>query len=43
MGFNVKSLYKQGTRYGRHVLHWASANSNWLLAMFASLGVLLTA
>ena len=43
MGFSIKGLIKGIPRYGKHMFHWAKANSNWLLAAFAALGVTLTA
>lgn len=43
MGFSIKGFFKQVPRYAKHLGTWAKANSNWLLAAFAALGVALTA
>lgn len=40
---NLKGIFKQIPRYSKHLVTWAKANSNWLLAAFAALGVALTA
>lgn len=43
MGFSIKGIFRQVPRYAKHLGTWAKANSNWLLAAFAALGVALTA
>lgn len=40
---NLKGIFKQIPRYSKHLVTWAKANSNWLLAAFTALGVVLTA
>ena len=42
MGFNLKEAVRQIPKLIRLGGRWAKANSNWLLAAFASLGVVLT-
>lgn len=42
MGFNPMQIIKQVPKYAKHLGTWAKANSNWLLAAFAALGVFLT-